>query len=126
VVDGKDKWRYCSPVGSFEANGYGLFDMAGNLSELCADRYGEDYYSKSPAKNPLGPDTGKYLVIRGGDWYADKRYLRVAYRNFGGLAAHGGDPLRGRAFFIGFRCVIDVDSNGNPKLDPEGKVWNGH
>ena len=63
---GKDKWGRCSPVGSFEANGYGLYDMAGNVQEWCQDWYGENYYSSSPAKNPPGPGSGSSRVLRGG------------------------------------------------------------
>ena len=52
--------------GTFGANGYGLYDVAGNVWEWCQDWYGENYYSSSPVKNPLGPDTGSMRVLRGG------------------------------------------------------------
>ena len=55
---GKDKWhKTTAPVGSFEPNGYGLYDIAGNVWEWCQDWYDENYYSKSPVNNPLGPDS---------------------------------------------------------------------
>jgi formylglycine-generating enzyme required for sulfatase activity len=97
TISGKDKWRYCSPVGSFAANGYGLYDMAGNVWEWCQDRYGGDYYSNSPTKNPPGPDTGSRRVLRGGFWGRSASYLRVAYRSDG--------PPTGRPYGSGFRCV---------------------
>ncbi|MDP6746463.1 MAG: SUMF1/EgtB/PvdO family nonheme iron enzyme [Candidatus Poribacteria bacterium] len=94
---GKDKWEYCSPVGSFEANGYGLYDMAGNVYEWCADWYDEGYYSISPAKNPLGPDSGLYRVLRGGFWDNYTNTLWIAYR--------GGTSPFNRINDLGFRCV---------------------
>ena len=96
-TDGKDKWDKCSPVGSFAANGYGLYDMAGNVYEWCQERFGSDYYNNSPTKNPPGPDTGEYRVSRGGSWNSNAYYLRVAYRN-------DYLPTSG-VYFIGFRCV---------------------
>jgi len=97
---GKDKWKYSSPVGSFAANGYGLYDMASNVWEWCQDRYSSDYYSNSPTKNPLGPDTGSSRVLRGG-WINSTDYLRVADR-------HRSSPADRNNIF-GFRCVSGSD-----------------
>ena len=102
-TSGKDKWKYCSPVGSFAANGYGLYDMAGNVLEWCQDWYGKDYYQNSAAKNPPGPDTGKYRVLRGGSWLTSTNDLRVAYRyNNYALPANRYDSY-------GFRCVSGLN-----------------
>jgi len=56
-------------VGSYPANGYGLYDMAGNAWEWCSDWYGKDYYSKSPLRNPQGPGSGITRVLRGGSLF---------------------------------------------------------
>ena len=95
----EDKWEYCATVGSFKPNGYGLYDMAGNVWEWCADWYDENYYANSPLRNPLGPDTviQKYRVLRGGSWNCNANFLRVAFRiNYGPTLPNSVN---------GFRCV---------------------
>ena len=63
-----------------QANELGLYDMSGNVSEWCNDRRGS--YSSSSQTNPKGPLSGRYRVLRGGNWYDYEPYCRVAERNY--------------------------------------------
>ena len=106
---GRDKWKYTAPVGSFPANNYGLYDMAGNIYEWCLDEYQADFYSKSPRTNPIAgaanldeiinnfTDLTVRRVLRGGSW---------GYFNYDVRVANRGRFLPGNwdATF-GFRCV---------------------
>jgi formylglycine-generating enzyme len=68
TIKASDSYVFTSPVGSFQPNAFGLFDMHGNAWQWCADRYGEEYYAKSPADDPTGPASGDDRILRGGSW----------------------------------------------------------
>jgi formylglycine-generating enzyme required for sulfatase activity len=88
-------------VESDEPNGFGLYDMAGNVWEWNWDIYSEIYYQKRISDNPVGPEKGTNRVIRGGSWHSGAMCKKVYYRK--GLPENWSD------FAVGFRCVKDVD-----------------
>ena len=89
------------PTGVDMANGYGLYDMAGNVWEWCNDWYDAEYYSSSPIYNPVGPISDSYRVFRGGSWSNPEYLCWVANRNYDNPLYCFSD--------IGFRLVLDLN-----------------
>ncbi len=88
-------------VGTYPANGYGLYDMAGNTWEWVHDWYAPDYYARSSRQNPQGPPSGQMRVLRGGSWLvAHVRMLSCSYRH--------KVPPDTYSYGIGFRIVCSV------------------
>ncbi|MCS6853059.1 MAG: formylglycine-generating enzyme family protein [Gemmataceae bacterium] len=105
-----DGYKTTAPVRSFPPNGYGLYDMSGNVWEWCSDWYRPDYYRMSPRKNPQGPDGASSFdplepgipkrVQRGGSFMCADSYC-IRYMP----AGRGKGEPKSAAWHIGFRCV---------------------
>ena len=106
-----DGHMYTAPVGSYPPNGYGLYDMAGNVWEWCFDAYDENIYTSSSRRNPVAGvivtsttdnsiTVNESRVLRGGSWTPHPQNVRSAHR-----WSYGAHSV---SFSVGFRCVQSV------------------
>jgi formylglycine-generating enzyme required for sulfatase activity len=104
------------PVGQKQANGLGLYDMSGNVSEWCQDYMAQNYYSISPKDNPMGPPTAgsksARRVTRGGNFSSSAQEVAASYRK-------SRNESNFRSSDQGFRVVLPVgqllQNSSNPQ-----------
>lgn len=108
---GSDGHAFTAPVGLYPPNPWGLFDMHGNVSELCSDYFDPSYYERSPQIDPQGPESAldvrrPRFVVRGGSWQDSPADIRSGNRIF--VSADN------RHCYVGFRVVLEVASSMEP------------
>lgn len=102
-----DQFPFTAPVGSFQPNRFGLFDMHGNVGEWCDDWFDAKYYAYAPEVNPRGPPSAtQWRVVRGGSWYNTSSHCRSAGRHDGLLTA----PSTTNGFRVVMEAILSSES----------------
>lgn len=100
----EDGYIGTAPAKSFPPNGYGLYNVVGNVWEWCSDWFTRSIHNRGGRDNPKGPPTGTAKVMRGGSYLCHKSYCN-RYR----VAARSSNTPDSSSGNIGFRCVADVE-----------------
>jgi formylglycine-generating enzyme len=98
---GDDGYMATAPVRAYAPNGFGLYQMSGNVWEWCADRFAADYYARSPLHDPPGPADGETRVLRGGSYLCHESYCH-RYR----VAARTANTPESSSGNCGFRTAV--------------------
>jgi len=98
TIRARDGYIYTAPVGRFQPNAFGLYDLHGNVWEWCSDGYDGRYYEASPLEYPPGPAGASLRVNRGYGWIGNPRHCRSADRS--------SDPPEHRNSMLGFRLAL--------------------
>jgi formylglycine-generating enzyme len=99
----EDGYLGTAPAKSFRPNGYGLYNVSGNIWEWCNDWFSPDFHKTDTRNNPKGPLQGQAKVMRGGSFLCHHSYCN-RYR----VAARSSNTPDSSTSNMGFRCVVDV------------------
>ncbi|WP_257348982.1 formylglycine-generating enzyme family protein [Pseudalkalibacillus decolorationis] len=100
---GADGYMSTAPAKSYSPNGYGLYNVSGNVWEWCSDWFSLSHHLNAPIDNPRGPSHGSAKVIRGGSYLCHQSYCN-RYR----VAARSSNTIDSSTGNSGFRCVADI------------------